>query len=65
MISFNPDDLNAMAWIGEFAYVPKELPVLLGKTAKIQVCKDITQQNQPFKGDRLQKSKGSTRLADV
>jgi len=65
MISFDPDDLDAMAWIGEFADVSEELPVLLGEATKIQVGKDIAQQNQPLKVDRLQKSKRSARLADV
>jgi hypothetical protein len=65
MISLDPDDLNTVAWIGELADVSKELPMLLGKAAKIQVSKDIAQQNQPLKVDRLQKSQCSTRLANV
>jgi len=65
MIPLDPDDLDAMARIGELAYISEELPVLFGKAAKIQVGKDIAQQNQPLKVDRLQKSQRSARLADV
>ena len=65
VVSLDPDDLYTVAWIGEFADVPQELPVLLGKAAKIQVGKDIAQQNQPLEMDRLQESQRSARLADV
>lgn len=64
VVSLDPDDLNAMAWIRQLAYVSQELPVLLGEAAKIQVGKDIAQQNQPLKVDRLQKIQRSARLAD-
>jgi hypothetical protein len=39
--------------------------MLLGETPKIQVSKDIAQQDQPFKANRLQESKGRARLADL
>lgn len=39
--------------------------MLFGETAKIQVSKDVTQQNKPLKMHRLQKSKRATRLADL
>jgi hypothetical protein len=65
VVSLDPDDLDTVAWIGEFSDVPQELPVLLGKATKIQVGKDIAQQNQPFEMDRLQESQSSARLADV
>jgi hypothetical protein len=39
--------------------------VLLGKAAKIQVSKDIAQENQPLEMNRLQESQRCARLADV
>jgi hypothetical protein len=65
MVSFYPDNLDVMAWIGEFAYVPEELPMFFGETAKIQVGKDIAQQNQALEMDRLQESQRSARLTDL
>src|SRR4051812_22084014 len=47
MISFNPHHLNAMPWIGEFPDVSQKFPVFFCETAKIQVSKDIAQQDQP------------------
>jgi hypothetical protein len=39
--------------------------MLLGEAAKIQVSKNIAQQNQALEMDRLQESQRSARLADL
>jgi hypothetical protein len=43
----------------------QEFPMLLGEAAKIQVSKDIAQQDKPLEMNRLQQSKRSARLADL
>jgi hypothetical protein len=65
VVSFHPDNFNPMARVGELSNVPQELPMLFCKTAKIQVGKDIAQQDEPLETHCLQKSKGRARLADL
>jgi hypothetical protein len=65
VIPFHPHHLNSVAWVGELSNVPKEFPMLFGKAAKIQVSKDIAQQNKSLEMNRLKKSKGCTCLADL
>jgi hypothetical protein len=43
-----------MLGIGELAYMPQKLPVLLGQAAEVEIGEDVAQQNQPFELDRMQ-----------
>ena len=56
-----------MSWRGfeSFRNMPQKLPMLFGQTPKVEVGKDIAQQDQPFKTDRLQEGEGCARLADL
>src|SRR5579864_1726924 len=55
VVAFHPNHLNAMFGIGQLANVAEELPVLLGEPAKIEVGKNIAQQDQPAELHRAQK----------
>ena len=45
--------------------MPQKLPMLFGETAKIQVSKDVAQQNESLEMNRLQKRERGPRLADL
>ena len=54
MVSLDPYHLDLALWIGKFADIGKELPVLAGQAAKVEIGKNIAQQNQPSIAVRLQ-----------
>jgi len=65
VVPLHPHDFNPVAWVGELSDVPQEFPMFFGKAAKIQVSKNVAQQDKPLKTDGLQESEGSTCLADL
>ncbi len=46
MVALHPDHFDAALGIGEFANVAEKLPVRLGQAAKIEVGKNVAQQDQ-------------------
>ena len=57
MVSFDPDNLNFSLWIREFADVAQELPMFFREAPKVQVGKDVSQQDQAIEPKRLKKTK--------
>ncbi len=47
VVSLDPDHFNLALWIGKFADIGEELPVFASEAAKVEIGKDIAQQNQP------------------
>jgi hypothetical protein len=58
VVALHPDNFNTALGIGELTNVRKKPPMLAGKPAKIQVRKNISQQDQPAKAVRLQYIQG-------
>ena len=54
VISLDPNHFHLAFWIGELANAGEELPMFAGKTAEVQVGKNISQQNQSGIAQRLQ-----------
>jgi len=54
VIAFDPNYFNLALWIGKFADVGEELPVFAGQATKVEIGKNIAQQNQPSIAVRLQ-----------
>ena len=54
VIAFDPNHFHLTLWIGKFADVGKELPVFAGQATKVEIGKNIAQQNQPSIAVRLQ-----------
>jgi hypothetical protein len=58
VIAFHPHDLNVALGIGELANVAEELPMVFSQASKVQVGKDVTQQDEPLKAVLLQHPRG-------
>ena len=58
VVAFHPHDLNVALGIGELANVTEELPVVFGEAGKVEVGKDVAQQDQPLKAGFLQHARG-------
>jgi hypothetical protein len=54
VVAFDPNHFHLTFWVGELANAGEELPMFAGKTAEIEVGKDISQQNQSGITQRLQ-----------
>jgi hypothetical protein len=46
MVAFDPDDFHVSLGIRELADVAEKFPVFFGKTAEVEVGKDVAQQDQ-------------------
>ena len=46
VVALDPNHFHLTLWIRKFADVRKELPVLAGQAAKVEIGKNIAQQNQ-------------------
>src|SRR5438128_2949871 len=64
VVSFYPHHLDLTLRIGELTNVSQELPVFFLEPAKIQVRKNVTQQDQSPERTLLQHTQGITRAAD-
>jgi hypothetical protein len=65
VIAFHPDDLHAAFGIRKLADVAQKLPVRFCQATKIQIGKDIPQQNQSAEAVGAQHSQGVFRAADL
>ncbi len=54
VVAFDPNHFHLALWVGKFADVGKEPPVFAGQATKIEIGKNIAQQNQPAIAVRLQ-----------
>jgi len=54
VVAFDPDHFDLALWIGKFADIGKELPMFAGQATKVEIGKNIAQQNQPSIAVRLQ-----------
>ena len=55
VIALHPDHLHVVLGVGELADVTQKLPMLLSQAAEVEIGKDIAQQDQTSKLDRVQK----------
>src|ERR1700692_3466924 len=58
VIALDPHDLDVPLWIGEFANLTQELPVLFGEAGEIEIGEDVAQQDQALKTNFLQQAGG-------
>jgi hypothetical protein len=65
MIPFNPHHFNVALGIRQLADVAEKLPVIFGEPPKIQVGKNVTQQNQPPEAGFLEHPHRFLGTADV
>ena len=65
VIALHPDHFNAALGIGEFADVAEELPVGFGQAAKVEVGKNVAQQDQAAETVLPQHPRGLLRAADL
>ena len=54
VVALDPNHFHLALWIGKLADVGEELPVFAGEAAKVEIGKNIAQQNQPSIAVRLQ-----------
>src|ERR1700690_526050 len=65
VVSLDPNYFNAALGIGKFADVAEELPVGLGEAAKVEVGKNVAQQDQSPETVLPQHPRGLLRAADL
>src|SRR6266436_8694345 len=65
MVAFHPHHFNAALRVGEFADVAEKLPMGLGEAAKIEVGKNVAQQDQAPEAVLPQHPRGLLRAADL
>jgi hypothetical protein len=54
VVAFDPDDFNVAFGIGEFADHSEKLPVFFFEASKVEVGKDVAEQNEPAERSLLQ-----------
>ena len=65
VIALDPNDLNVALGIRELADVAKKLPVLLGEAGKVEIGKNVAQQNQPLETILLEHARGFARMTGL
>ena len=63
VIAFHPHDFDIAFGVRKLADVAEKLPVLFGEAGKVEVGKNIAQQDQPLKTVFLQHPRGFARVA--
>ena len=64
VIAFHPDDFDVVPGIGKFADIAEEFPVLFREPAKVQIRKDVAEQDEAAKVSFLQELQRVSGTAD-
>jgi len=65
VIAFHPDNFNVALGVRKLANVAEKLPVIFRKAGKIEIGKNVAQQNHPLKAVLLEYARGLARITGL